>query len=166
MTSMFRAFTRENKERDSSDEEGDERVTEDASLIHFPVYCVKSQRNKELLVDLYKSIIHQRSQKKVKVLRCKDIQKIVVDTDKNQVIIDVRRRDQITTKQKVFNFDKLGLAPVFKSLVDFSNAEGEHCRHIFDQIVKSRSKFISQSTLARALKGFELPADGVDIRKM
>lgn len=160
---MFRGIG-STKDRDSSDEEDNRSLTdwESQGLLRFPVYCVKSQRNKELYVDLPRAIIYQRSQKDTKTIRCKHIQKMVVDLSTNQAIIDIKRN---TTRQKVFNFE-LGQATKFQEMIEFCKVEGDNCRYIFNIIDKTKAKVISRENLGKILKELEIPASEDEVEVM
>jgi hypothetical protein len=151
----------------SSDEDDNETLApaDDKDSFRYPVYLVNSQRHMDFVVDVVKAILYQKSQKGIKMISCADIIKVNVDADKNQVTIDIKGKDSLLSKQKMYNFAK-GKALEFQALIEFIKNDGDNIRYMYGLFDKLKMRCLSRGGLAKALKEFELAADPHDVEKM
>lgn len=130
------------------------------------VYCVKTNRIKTFHIHLYNGHVYQYIGDKRKKVLCGDIQQIVKRTDNNQLLVDIKRPRDLTTRQKKLLFDTDKDAMIYKRYIDFCNDVGLSVRHAFDTIDARRTHVISTSNLKKSLKEFDIEANEEDIRAM
>ena len=149
---------------DSSSKDGKEGNFADA--IVFKSYCIKTDRQKEFHLDLYRCLARLCSSNKSKVFHCDSIQRVLVNSEKNQVIVERKLPSELLSKQRKYVFETIALAQKFKMYVECCKSQGNSIRYMFDMLDPSKLNSIHPTYLMRTLKEFHIPFTEIDIAGM